>query len=265
MMQEGSASAFMELLRQRCRNSQIDWETVLEVSYMTLLVGLPAPGVLDIGGHSGRHAKIFTSVLHAGHVVVFEPLPPLAAALEKEFLLCANVKVVACALSNWRGATTFVVKTSAPEESGLRARLSYNDGAEGDLQEIKVRVETLDDFSIPFKVDFIKIDTEGGEVDILKGAAKLLRRDQPIVSVEYGPSGFGAYGHTAETLYDLADDQGYDLYDLFGNRFASREEWSACVGRFYWDYLMIPRGRAAALANRIAALRAGAASLSGAA
>lgn len=263
-MQGWAAAAYMEALQQRYRNTDIKWERILEFAYTVMLTGLSSPpGVIDIGGHAGRHAKVIASTLNPSHLIIFEPLPAQSAALQQEFLLHANVKIVACALGNRRGSTKFVVNRKSPEESGLQPRTAYNNSETSDLQEITVRVETLDEFRIPFRVDFIKIDTEGGEIDILKGAAELLRRDQPVVSVEYGPSGFGAYGYQAETLYDLADSCGYDLYDLFGNRFSSREEWAACVGRFYWDYLMIPRSRMAALTKRIAVLKTGTESLCG--
>lgn len=42
-------------------------------------------------------------------------------------------------------------------------------------------------------IDFIKIDTEGGGIDILNGAAHPSQRDKPIISVKYGP-GHHAYG-----------------------------------------------------------------------
>jgi FkbM family methyltransferase len=171
------------------------------------------------------------------------------------FALPTNVIVYACALGSQRGQSTFIVKKGSPEESGLRQRSFYNDGNNKDLERILVPVETLDALDIPFAVDFIKIDTEGGEIDILRGAVNLVIRDAPIISVEYGPGGYDAYGYRPETLFELATEMGYSIFDLFGNRFASLEEWKLCVGRFYWDYLLIPDQRIAAIADRINIIR----------
>lgn len=166
----------------------------------------------------------------------------------------ANVAVHGFALGSQPGQSTFVVKRGAPEESGLRQRSFYNNGNCGDLEYIPIVIETLDNLDIPFTVDFIKIDTEGGEIDILKGAANLLRRDAPIISVEYGPGGYDAYGYTPATLFEFAAEIGYSIFDLFGNRFASMEEWRSCVARFYWDYLLIQDERIPLIADRIEAI-----------
>jgi FkbM family methyltransferase len=235
-----AARNLVEHLAASYRNTAIDWEALLEANYVALLSGRSGLGVIDIGAHKGRHALAIKRRLAPSHLLMFEPLPEQRAMLEGLFLHDPRAKVYGCALGNTCGTAEFVVKTGAPEESGLRQRSFYNDGKCDDLKRITVPVSPLDAIAIPFKIDFIKIDVEGGEIDILKGAKRLLQRDSPIIAVEYGPGSYDAYGHGPGDLYDLAKTMNYALFDLFGNRFASRDEWLSCVGRFYWDYLMIP-------------------------
>jgi FkbM family methyltransferase len=250
------ASDFLAQLEASCRNTDFDWESLLEANYIALLSDRDDLGIIDIGGHAGRHSLAIQQKLNPSHLLIFEPLPDQRRSLETMFAHHTNVTVYGWALGNLRGKSTFVVKKGAPAESGLRQRSFYNDGNSGDLERIPVTIETLDNLDIPFEVDFIKIDTEGGEIDILQGGTNLLRRDAPIISVEYGPGGYDAYGYKSETLFDLATEIGYSIFDLFGNRFSSIDEWRLCVARFYWDYLLIPDRRIPAIAARINVVRA---------
>lgn len=244
----------IERLAASSRNTDFDWESLLEANYLILLADEPV-GIIDVGGHAGRHARVFQQHLNLTKLLVFEPLPAQHAALTELFRSDDRVQISNVALSNASGQSRFFVKTMAPEESGLRQRSFYNDGRRDDLAEILVEVERLDAIAINFKVDFIKIDAEGGEIDILKGTRGLLEKDWPVVSVEYGPGGYDAYGYKAETLFELASDLSYSVFDLFGNRISSVEEWRSCVGRFYWDFMLIPTWKCSRLADRIERIR----------
>jgi FkbM family methyltransferase len=249
------ALEFLTRLESRYQNSDIDWEGLLEADYLTLLSGRDGLNIIDIGGHAGRHSRAIQDRLRPAHLLIFEPLPEQCRKLMATFAQDLNVSVQNMALSNVSGASTFVVKQKAPEESGLRQRTFYNDGQSSDLEHIQVQVDTLDNLDLQLKVDFIKIDTEGGEIDILRGGRRLLQRDAPIISVEYGPGGYDAYGHKPETLYEFGGEAGYALFDLFGNRFGSIDEWRACVARFYWDFFLIPVARLPELSDRLVLLR----------
>jgi FkbM family methyltransferase len=249
------ASEFLARLVNGHRHSEIDWEALLEANYLALFSGNNDLGIIDIGGHAGRHSRTIQQRLRPKHLMIFEPLPAQRQMLREMFSRDLNVSVLGFALGNQRGHTKFVVKQGSPEESGLRRRSFYNDGSDRDLQYIDVDVETLDGLEISFQVDFIKIDTEGGEIDILRGATQLLGRDAPVISVEYGPGGYDAYGHKPGTLFELATGAGYGVFDLFGNRFGSMDEWLSCVARVYWDYLLIPESRQPSLADRLEIIR----------
>lgn len=221
-----------------------DWECVLERGYRRFLS--PASRVWDIGGHAGRHARIFIDAIGCEQVCIFEPLPEQRAELQRRFDSHPGVRIFPYALSSSAGQADFVVNRAAPEESGLRERL-YNNPEGKRLDHISVQVRTLDDLADELgpRVDYIKIDTEGAEIDILRGAAQTLARCQPIVSVEYGLSSYTAYGHNRMTLFETAEALDYCLCDLFGNPF-DREQWDNVIDRFYWDFYLVPKQRAAA-------------------
>lgn len=221
---------------------QFDWECVLERGYRRFLTAQSC--VWDIGGHAGRHARVFIEDIGCRQVQIFEPLPDQRAQLEQRFGARPGVSIFPCALSDAPGQADFVVNRAAPEESGLRERL-YNDPAGKQLETIPVPVATLDALQpeLGDRVDYIKIDAEGAEIDILRGGADVLTRLKPIVSVEYGLSSYTAYGHHRMSLFETASDLDYRICDLFGNPF-DQEQWDNVVDRFYWDYYLVPKERA---------------------
>jgi hypothetical protein len=113
------------------------------------------------------------------------------------------------------------------------------------LEILQVEVASLDrmDWKLD-RLDYIKIDTEGGEVDIVLGAVETLREHQPILSVEYGAAGYGSHGKTRSTLFELATDLDYVLFDLFGHTLATAEDWDECTDNYDWDFYMVPKRRA---------------------
>lgn len=230
-----------ELERRSVSAGSIDWECVLENGYRRFLN--PQSNVLDVGAHAGRHARIFADKIGCRSVTIFEPLPPQRQDLERQFAHNPRVNVLPYALSSETGRRDFIVNHAAPEESGLRERV-YNNPSAKRLQTITVDVRTLDTLAneLTGPIDYIKIDTEGAEVDILRGAPTILSRDQPIISVEYGVPAYGAYGHDRMTLYDLATEMNYQVCDLFGNPF-DRTQWGIVVDRYYWDYYLVPNAR----------------------
>lgn len=220
------------------RASSIDWERLLTINYCEYLA--PGCSVIDVGAHHGMHSRRFLRHLRPEHLVLVEPIPEMAEGLRREFRRRPEVEIREVALGRLAKATTFVVNDSSPGESGLLER-SYNDGA-GKTRSIDVIVERLDDWDLPFSVDFLKVDVEGGEVDVLRGGSEVLTENRPIVSVEYAPESFSVYGHDKMTMYALAQAHNYVPADLFGNQL-TESDWSDIVGTYYWDFLLVPSER----------------------
>ena len=219
------------------RKGGIDYEHVLEGQYTRLL--RPGDTVVDIGAHAGRHlARFLDCVGPAGHVHAFEPLPSMHAGLKKAFGR-TNVSLHEVALTDTAGKIEFVYADGAPEESGLRERV-YNHPAAVTPRRIEVSAQTLDHYADTLRgLRFVKIDVEGAEMNVLRGAAAVLARYRPVVSVEYGRPAYGAYGHDTFTLFDFAERHGFAMYDIFAHRL-DRAAWAIACDSVYWDYFMVP-------------------------
>ena len=157
---------------------------------------------LDIGAHRGTILAEIVRLAPSGRHHAFEPIPRHSRYLAKTF---PTVQVHALALSNVRHETDFLHDRRHPTRSCF-----YWPGGDSDGQQV-IRVETdLLDNLVPAtqRVDFIKIDVEGAELDVLQGAASILRAQRPVVVLEHARQARNRYGAPPERLHDFLDQCG---------------------------------------------------------
>jgi FkbM family methyltransferase len=144
-----------------------------------------------------------------GNHLAFEPLPHLYAQLNKTY---PQVKVYDYALSDKIDQVTFNHVTNAEEYSGLKIR-KYNI-SNPIIQQIQVKTAPLDDF-VTSPIDFIKIDVEGAEYSVLKGAAQTLKKYAPLLIFEFGQGASEYYGTNPIDLFHfLVKDHRYHIFTL---------------------------------------------------
>lgn len=233
----------------------MDYEEKLEAFYSEVV--READICIDVGAHLGRHAiPLARLVGDQGRVYAFEPLPRQNAQLAASIAglgLEAVVPLYNVALSDEEGTARFVVAEDAPAYSGLRERRYDTPTA---LSEIQVEVCLLDRLlgESLGKLRYVKIDTEGAEWAVIKGAAKTIERLRPIVSFEFGESSYAAYGVDPVAVHQFFEDLDYCVFDINGLRMSNGGEFArSSVTQAVWDYVALPReheGLAAGLASR---------------
>jgi FkbM family methyltransferase len=171
---------------------------------------------IDVGAHRGGILQEMVRVAPHGRHIAFEPLPHLATALQSSF---PQVEVRQAALSDHGGETSFEhVHGMAEGCSGFLAAALPARYAEN-VEQIRVRLEVLDEALLPdYRLSVIKIDVEGAEEQVLRGALKTIRRDQPIVIFEHGHAAANAYGTDPSDIYRLlCADADLRIFDMDGN------------------------------------------------
>lgn len=167
---------------------------------------------IDIGAHKGEILELFIqNSPHKKHYA-FEPIPHFNKLLQANF--SGNSYISSVALSNKKSQETFNFVKNAPAYSGLKKR-KYNIKTP-EIQKIQVQVDLLDN-QIPKgeKIDLIKIDVEGAELQVLKGAIRILRTSKPLLIFEFGMGASDFYGSTPKEIYSLlVEDFNYKLYTL---------------------------------------------------
>jgi FkbM family methyltransferase len=139
---------------------------------------------IDVGAHYGSILKGLVKLSPGGSHWAFEPIPNLAKQLRKKF---PGVTVSEFALSDYSGNTEFNFLPGSPAFSSLLSRPSVEAGEQ--VLQLRVDVRRLDD-CIPenLPIAFIKVDVEGAEAAVLRGASKLLERHKPVVVFECAPA-----------------------------------------------------------------------------
>ncbi len=143
--------------------------------------------VLDIGAHKGGYLywlRRFVGI--KGHVIAFEPQPILYNYLNRiiETFGYNNIDLHHAGISSQAGKLElFVPKEMGQTSPGatFEKRLNKKKG-----HTIEVEVFQLDRFMAQRKrkVDFIKLDVEGHELEVFKGATTILQQDQPTLIFE---------------------------------------------------------------------------------
>lgn len=167
--------------------------------------------IVDVGGNIGVYACAAARHLPAGgRALVFEPVPAMLGYLRRN--LAANdprglVQVEACAVGDMPGTVTLHLSSDIARHSVSAA----NAGAAGQNLggSLEVPLVALD-LALPYlgfdSPDLIKIDVEGYDGHVLRGARKTLAAAQPALLVEYGPEYLANCGFDPAEFLDLIFD-----------------------------------------------------------
>jgi FkbM family methyltransferase len=180
------------------------------------LIRLVAPSArtfVDVGANVGAWSKRFTEHMAAGcKGLLFEPSASASARLVETFKAQPGIQVVASALSDSPGETTFWEEPDSGETSSLVQGFS-NPKAIGRT----VRVTTLDRELAAREwshVSFVKIDAEGFDLHVLRGAAQALRSQTiEMLQFEYNAP-WAAAGSTLGEAYRLLAACDYEIFLL---------------------------------------------------
>jgi FkbM family methyltransferase len=175
----GLLDAFDRLLPRLALRLRADRHLRTGEPELRLVSTLSMPGRLsvDVGANHGVYAVVMAR--HAPRVLAVEPNPRLARLLRRG--LPANCTVLACALSEAPGVAELRVPIVDGREDSYLASLSER--ADRPSHRYRVELRTLDD-CVREPVGLLKIDVEGHEIAVLRGARRVLREDGPNLLIE---------------------------------------------------------------------------------
>lgn len=148
--------------------------------------------VVDAGANIGYvTAMLARWVGSNGKVLSFEPVPETFDLLRHnvEYLRLTQVSLFNCALSSSAGeAEMNVPRYAAGYENPYEARIVGNSPGERAGRRVRVTLQRLDDAlaGLAEQPAFLKIDVEGHELDVLRGAMGVIRRCHPAMVIEIG-------------------------------------------------------------------------------
>jgi FkbM family methyltransferase len=169
---------------------------------------------IDLGANVGLHALPLAARNPDGKVYAFEAHPVIFSYLQFG------------ALVNGFGNCLELINSAVCDQSGVvsfTGHSLYGSTADGiqdtgrgwlEKHTLTVPSVSLDDWMQkrqPERVDFMKLDIEGGELLALSSAVNLLKRFRPKILMEMFPLNLAAYGKTTQHVVDFATQMGYGI------------------------------------------------------
>ena len=147
-----------------------------EIEHLVLPLLKSKRTYLDIGACIGSASNKFVDIFD--NIIAFEPNPKSLSILNK----ISGIRIEEVAVSDYIGSTEFIApNTEKGHEHGSMCNGRYNKLE--NINKFTVNVTTIDSYNFK-NVDFIKIDTEGNELNVLKGAVETIKKYKPIIYYE---------------------------------------------------------------------------------
>ena len=197
-------------MRRRLRSAEAEPELYI----LRPLVTTPGTSI-DVGASEGIYSYVLAGLSHRVHA--FEPNPDLYRQLEAA--VPDNVTVHNVALSDRVGITTLRLPVDDDGLATIEAANPLDSAAPGRIRTLSVETCTLDRFALA-DVRLIKIDVEGHEAAVLRGASQTIAAHLPVLIVEieerHKPGGLSL-------VRELLAGSGYTAWFLDGGRLRPNE------------------------------------------
>ncbi len=220
------------------RDAGEEYERIIRRVYESILVR--GDTAVDVGAHVGKHSlPLALACGPVGRVISVEPIKWAIDRLEARRLSAGLTEVIetfhgCCA--DTHGDVKFLVVPSHPGWSSLAPR-----GIVTDAVETTVAQTTIDRLcGGANRVRFVKVDVEGAEPLVLRGATRTLPRWHPVIHVEVVPSALAPFDFTVSDVAKPLRLHGYHIFDLLGNDVTHPTTWeSSSEAEGLSDYIAI--------------------------
>jgi FkbM family methyltransferase len=170
----------------------------------------PDTWVIDVGANIGFFTQRFAHwVSGSGRIIALEPEPSNARQLQRRLTqarLAQQVECIQAAVSDVPGEALFTLNPAHPGDHKLDT---------GSGQGILVPVTTIDTLvserDTP-PVSLIKVDVQGAEMHVLRGAEHTLQTQHPVLYLELDDQGLRQFGSHAAALLEWCVSYGYALH-----------------------------------------------------
>jgi len=212
----------------------------------------PGMVVLDIGANQGFYSVLASKLVgRSGRVFSFEPSPRerKALLLHMRLNLCGNVSVQSLALGDAETTSDLhVVEDTHTGLNSLRPPVTTSQ-----TFVVRVRVTTLDAWlrihEIPH-IDFMKMDVEGGELAVLRGASELLDRvPRPIILAEVQDTRTKPWGYQAKEIIEFLRARNFNWFKISDDGLLVQLDRS--IELFDGNFVAVPEDRMRDIAESV--------------
>lgn len=191
---------------------------------------------VDVGANIGVVSQMFFDVAPGRPHVLVEPVAELASGLEEKFPAALVVDAVCSSKS---GDVQFNVAVDQPTRSSVHADMARSGGR---IESRELRSVRLDDVVGSDPVALVKIDVEGNELAVLRGATSVLSEQRPVIVFEHTHVD-GQSPSPSPMVFELFAELRYRLFDIDGAPMADANQFEEVVrGGRMWTFLAVPTG-----------------------
>lgn len=176
----------------------------------------PGMTFFDVGSFHGIYALVAAKRLgHQGQVVAFEPSPAERRRLELHLRMNGfrSVRVEPCALGSASSKSEFfAVVRGDMTRGGLRPPASPDA-----VKPLAVEVVSLDQYVLNRsmdRIDVMKLDVEGGELDVFRGATRVLTEMRPMIICEVLDLATRAWGYEAKEIVTMLEKYDFVWFEF---------------------------------------------------
>lgn len=177
-----------KIIEKHDNNMNVDIETNGELNIIKFLSNLSSVNVVfDIGANVGKYSQFLLQYLPKATIFAFDPVEENINELKKN--TSGRINYITSAVSNVDGQSEFYIEQR--KNSGHSSLYDMNTiGYVTESKKVIVKVQKLDSFvqsNNIQQIDFVKIDIEGNELNALKGAEHLFKKNKiKLVQFEFG-------------------------------------------------------------------------------
>jgi FkbM family methyltransferase len=183
----------------------------------------PGQTFIDVGAHIGYFSVLAAHLVGSeGRVLALEPTPRTRAITLHNLANFTNVMVLDCAA--WHKSATLKFNDYGWILSALNSAFQgRHEVLDADRKTINVQAKSLDQIINDLGVvpNFIKVDAEAAELNVLRGAESTLRKYSPVVSIEVGD--YTKDGEKSRTVIEYAMALGYYPFNLVAGTLVPHE------------------------------------------
>ena len=178
----------------------------------------------DVGGNYGQTIDEFRSVFKNCEIHSFEPSPAVFEVLKKKTSTIPNLKV-------WNygiGSTSKRLYLNENSHRNMSSFLEMGKDCWGSIeQKVSVPMNTIDNFCEENKIkkiDILKVDTQGFELEVFKGAKKCMQENR-IGLLYFEVTFMDMYKElpTFGELYDFATNNGFELVTIYPIKYSNKK------------------------------------------
>lgn len=226
-------------------NALFEWgyhryKATLEAGDIRALSSFIRPGtvVIDVGANIGFFTRLFASAVRDGGSVI---------AIEPEAVNFSRLNAM-LARRGLAGAVHTIQAVAAEQSGTLKLKVNPQHPADHKIsgEGTPVKAVTLDELLAERgwpAVSLVKVDVQGAEWMVLRGARELIRRYHPALFLEIDDDGLRAFGAGAENLFRWLQEEGYRIHRIERGAVSPpmgiAESLARCQHGQYADFLFV--------------------------